>query len=158
MTGRKERPMKPAILLVLVLAACSDDPAPGATIKTATPDRLMPSDDSSNDLTITVRYDDGDGDLGGGVAAVHDCRASELVTELAIPEIAAETGQHITGTLELHINDIGAIAAAALPDACDELGVAALAASTAVFCVVLTDAAGHRGGGDCTQPIELASP
>ena len=155
--------MKPAIvlalaLLALVAAACSDDPAPGATIKTATPNQLVPSDDARNDLTITVRYDDGDGDLGGGVAAVHDCRASELVTELAIPQIAADAGQHITGTLELHVNDIGAIEGAALPDACDELGVAALAADTAVFCVVLTDAAGHRGGGDCTQPITLASP
>ena len=150
--------MKPAILLVLVLAACSDDPAPGASIKTATPAQLVPSDDARNDLTIAVRYDDSDGDLGGGVAAVHDCRATELVTELAIPQIAAETGQHITGTLELHVNDIGAIEAAALPDACDELGVATLPANTAVFCVVLTDAAGHRGGGDCTQPIGLASP
>ena len=153
--------MKPAILLVLVVlvvAACSDDPAPGATIKTATPDQLVPSDDARNDLTITVRYDDGDGDLGGGVAEVHDCRAAELVTGLAIPQIAAETGQHITGTLELHVNDIGELAAAELPDVCDELGVAKLAAGTAVFCVVLEDAAGHRGGGDCTQPIDLASP
>ena len=150
--------MKPAILLVLVIAACSDDPAPAASIKSATPGQLVPSDDARNDLTIAVRYDDSDGDLGGGVAAVHDCRASELVTELGIPQIAAETGQHITGTLELHVNDIGAIAAGALPEACDELGVAKLADDTAVFCVVLEDAAGHRGGGDCTQPIQLASP
>jgi len=150
--------MKPAILLVLVIAACSDDPAPAATIKSAAPNQLVPSDDARNDLTISVGYDDGDGDLGGGIAAVHDCRTAELVTELVIPEIAAETGQHITGTLELHVNDIGAITAGALPEACDELGVAKLADDTAVFCVVLEDAAGHRGGGDCTQPIQLASP
>jgi hypothetical protein len=150
--------MKLAIALVVAVAACSDDPAPGATIKTAAPDQLVPSDDARNDLTIAVRYDDGDGDLGGGVARVHDCRAAELVTELAIPQIAAETGQHITGTLELHVNDIGELAAAALPDVCDELGVATLAAGTTVFCVVLEDAAGHRGGGDCTLSIELASP
>jgi len=150
--------MKHAILLALVLAACSDDPAPGATIKSATPDQLVPSDDARNDLTISVRYDDSDGDLGGGLADIYDCRGASVMTELAIPEIAAETGQHITGTLELHVNDIGALASSALPDACDELGVKPLAKDTAVFCVVLEDAAGHRGGGDCTQPIEIAAP
>jgi hypothetical protein len=152
--------MKLAILLAVcpVAAACSDDPAPGVSIMSATPGQLVPSHDARNDLTIAVRYDDSDGDLGGGVAEVHDCRASAAMTALAIPEIAEERGQHITGTLELHVNDIGALSAGALPGACDELGVVALAAGTAVFCVVLEDAAGHRGGGDCTQPIEIAEP
>jgi hypothetical protein len=152
--------MKLAILLVVsaVVAACSDDPAPGVTIKSATPDQLVPSDDTRNDLTIAVRYDDSDGDLGGGIVDVYDCRAAAAMTELAIPQIAADRGQHIAGTLELHVNDVGALASGALPQTCDELGVAALAANTAVFCVVLEDAAGHRGGGDCTQPIEIAAP
>src|SRR5262249_18478205 len=138
--------------------ACTSDPAPSATITSATPDQLMPADDALDDLTISLRYDDGDGDLGGGVAEVHDCRTDELKIELAIPPIAAERGRHITGTLELHVNNIGAIDADALPKACADLGVAALAANTAVFCVVLVDTAGHHGGGDCTQPIQIASP
>lgn len=147
--------MKPAILLVL-LVACTPDPAPSASIESVTPDQLMPSDDARDDLTIKLHYDDGDGDLGGGVAEVHDCRADDVVVELGIPEIAAEKDRHITGTLELHVNDIGAIAATALPRPCADLGVAALAADTAVFCVVLVDKAGHRGDGDCTRPITLA--
>lgn len=154
--------MKPAILFVpwfvLFVAACADDPAPSATIKSVTPDQLMPSDDALDDLTITLRYDDGDGDLGGGVADVYDCRAGDVMIELAIPPIAADSGQHITGTLELHVNDIGQLASTALPEVCAELGVGELAPSTAVFCVVLVDAAGHQGGGDCTQPIALAPP
>jgi hypothetical protein len=149
-------PMKPAILLVLFAAACTDDPAPSATIQMATPDQLTPSDDALDDLTIQLRYDDRDGDLGGGVAEVYDCRADGVTIELPIPPIATDADQHITGTLELHVNDIGAITSTALPQVCAELGVSELAANAAVFCVVLADAAGHRGDGDCTQPIELA--
>jgi hypothetical protein len=151
--------MKPAILPVLLiacLAACTDDPAPSATIEAATPDQLTPSDDTLDDLTIQLRYDDRDGDLGGGVADVYDCRADGVMIELPIPPIAADADQHITGTLELHVNDIGAVTSTALPEVCAALGVRELAANAAVFCVVLADAAGHRGGGDCTPPIELA--
>ena len=144
--------------LVLSAAACTDDPAPNATIKSATPDQLTPSDDTQDDLTIQLRYDDHDGDLGGGVADVYDCRAGEVMIELPIPPIAADTGQHITGTLELHVNDIGAITATTMPKTCADLGVQELAANTAVFCVVLADAAGHRGSGDCTQPIAIVPP
>ena len=72
------------------LAACAADIAPSAEIQSATPDQLTPSDDASDDLTIALRYDDGDGDLGGGVADVYDCRADGVVTELAIPPIAAD--------------------------------------------------------------------
>jgi hypothetical protein len=148
--------MKPAILLALVVAACAADSAPNATIESVTPDQLMASDDSRDDLTITVRYEDGDGDLGGGVAEVHDCRAADVVLALAIPEIAAEPDLHITGTLELHVNDIGAIDATALPRVCRDLGVSEIADGAAVFCVVLADAGGLRGEGDCTPEIELS--
>jgi hypothetical protein len=148
--------IKPAILLALCAAACAADPTPSAAIESATPDQLTPSNDALDDLTIVLRYDDGDGDLGGGVAEVHDCRADGLVIELAIPPIATERDQHITGALELHVNDVGDVAAGALPRACADLGAAAPAADTAVFCVVLTDAAGHRGDGDCTRPIAVA--
>lgn len=150
--------MKPQILLVVLAAACTADPAPSATISSVTPDQLMPADDARDDLTIALRYDDDDGDLGGGVAEIHDCRADDVVLELAIPQIASEPDRHITGTLELHVNDIGAIASTVLPRVCSDLGVRELAASSAVFCVVLADAAGHRGDGDCTKPIELAQP
>jgi len=157
--------MKPAISIVpwfapwlALFAACADDPAPNATIKSVTPDQLMPTDDAQDDLTIQLRYDDGDGDLGGGVADVYDCRSQDVMIELPIPSIAADAGLHITGTLELHVNDIGAITSTAMPQVCADLGVKALAANTAVFCVVLADMAGHRGGGDCTQPITLAQP
>ena len=157
--------MKPAISIVpwfapwlALFAACADDPAPSATIKSVTPDQLMPSDDAQDDLTIQLRYDDSDGDLGGGVADVYDCRSSDVMIELPIPPIAADAGLHITGTLELHVNDIGAITSTAMPQVCADLGVKALAANTAVFCVVLADMAGHRGGGDCTQPVALAQP
>jgi hypothetical protein len=147
-----------AVLAAAAVAACSDDPAPRATIESVLPDQLVPSDDARNDLTIAVRYDDSDGDLGSGVVDIYDCRAAAAMTELAIPDIAPERGQHIAGMLELHVNDIGDLASGPLPEACDERGVRPPAAGTAVFCVVLVDAAGHRGGGDCTKPIEIAQP
>ena len=143
-------------MLALVLLGCSDpDVAPSVTVTAATPEALSPDDDTLDDLTITLRYDDGDGDLGEGIAQVHDCRADGLVTELAIPAIARTTGDHITGTLELHVNDVGAVTASALPDVCADLGVAELADDEAVFCVILIDAAGHSGRGDCTTAILL---
>jgi hypothetical protein len=149
-----------SVLLAAILAgACgTDDPAPIATVMSATPEALTPSDDRLDDLTITVAYDDADGDLGDGLAQVYDCRADGLVTELIIPAIAPDhvIGTHITGTLELHVNDVGAVTASTLPAACDDLGVAALSANASVFCVILIDAAEHVGPGDCTQEISLA--
>jgi hypothetical protein len=148
-------------LLVLLgsgLAACADaDPNPTATITAATPETLAPDDDLRDDITITVRYDDGDGDLGDGLAEIHDCRADDLITELPIPAIAPDglVGEHITGTIELHVNDVGVVASTELPEVCADLGVAELAGPETVFCVVLVDAAGHRGDGDCTGAIAL---
>jgi hypothetical protein len=154
--------MKPSIglaLLALLAAAACSDSAPSVSVTAATPDQLVPSDDALDDLVITVEYEDGDGDLGGGAAEVYDCRADGLRSDLPLPLIAPEAvvGDPIRGTLELHVNDVGAIAAGAVPDACRDLGVAAVAASSAVFCVILVDAAGHAGDGDCTREIGLTA-
>ncbi|HWO18481.1 MAG TPA: hypothetical protein VNO30_06880 [Kofleriaceae bacterium] len=148
-----------ALFAASLAAACTgDDTAPSASVVSAAPDRIIPSDDTADDLVITVAYGDGDGDLGGGTAEVHDCRADGLLTALPLPQIAPESviGEPIKGTLELHVNDIGAIAAGAPPAACRDLGIEAVDGAAAVFCVILVDAAGHAGDGDCTQPIALA--
>lgn len=146
------------VVLLVVLAACGGvSDAPNATVKSATPDELVTSDDALDDVTITVDFDDGDGDLGTGFAEVHDCRADGIVTELVLPAIAPanRVGDSISGTLELHVNDVGSIAIGAQPDVCADLGIAPLAADQTVFCVVLVDAKGHRGDGDCTTAITL---
>lgn len=147
--------MKLALLAATAIAACAADPAPSAEVRSVAPDRVTPLDDALDDVTITVRYDDGDGDLGGGTAEIRDCRADDLVIDLAIPQIAPQAGDHITGTLELHVNDIGDLTPSALPRPCADLGVAPLATATTVFCVTLVDAAGHRGRGDCTTPVAV---
>lgn len=147
-------------MLATVLAACgSDSPAPGVKIDAVTPDTLTMSDDAANDVTITVGYEDADGDLGGGLAEVHDCRADALVTMLAIPPIASPdrvaAKDPISGKLDLYVDDVGPSAAAPLPATCSDLGVAALADGQTVMCVILVDTAGHRGQGDCTSMITL---
>jgi hypothetical protein len=148
-----------ASLVASLGAACTDSVAPSARVQSATPDQLVPSDDALDDLVIAVAYDDGDGDLGGGTAEVHDCRADGLRIDLPIPDIAPDAviGKPIAGTLELHVNDVGAIAAGAAPDVCRDLGVADVGVGSAVFCVVLVDAAGHAGDGDCTSAITLTT-
>lgn len=151
----------PLVLLAALaaLAGCgSDSPAPSVTVESVTPDHVTLSDDAANDVELIVRYSDGDGDLGGGTAEIHDCRADALVTSLAIPAIASpdRIGQPISGELDLYVTDIGPAATEAVPATCKELGVAALDASTTVLCVVLVDAKGHRGTGDCSKPITLS--
>jgi hypothetical protein len=145
-----------SVIILLALAACSDDPAPSATIEKVAPEALTASDDTTNDLTITLKYSDGDGDLGGGTAEVQDCRADDLATQIAIPAIAKAKGDHITGELDVIVNDVGSVTADSMPAACSDLGVAALAPDQSVFCVVLVDAAGHRGTGSCTKAIAIA--
>lgn len=148
-------------LALLVACGGDDDPAPTVEIRAAAPDMLVPSDDTRDDLMITVGYRDADADLGTGHATVHDCRAEGLVTDLTLPAIASEeaieAGVPITGELVLPVNDVGAVMpATAAPAACADLGVGAPAIGVAIFCVVLTDAAGHVGPGDCTDPIAIA--
>jgi hypothetical protein len=146
--------MRKTLGLVAMLAACSDDVAPNVTVEHATPDSLTMSDDAANDLTITVGYDDGDGDLGGGTAEIHDCRSDAYQTIFAIPELVA-SHEHITGRIDLYVNDVGVVAPDTLPKTCADLGVKPLADMQAIFCIVLVDTAGHRGTGDCTPPISL---
>jgi hypothetical protein len=147
-------------VLAFALAGCGqDDPAPSVAVESATPDRLTMSDDAANDVTVRVRYDDADGDLGGGTAEVHDCRGDQLVTSLPIPPIAPDNlvadKAHITGTLELHVNDIGAARSTGIPTPCYELGIDPQPIDQTVLCVFLIDAAGHHGAGDCTKTIAL---
>jgi hypothetical protein len=151
--------MNKLVLAFVGLAACgTSDINPNARVESATPDTLVADDDHLDDLTITVAYEDGDGDLGGGTAELHDCRGGALVTTLPIPAIAPDAiagEKPITGTLDIHVNDVGAIDAEAVPQLCAALGVGAMTAGQAVFCVVLVDKAGHHGAGDCTQPITI---
>jgi hypothetical protein len=155
---------KVVLCSVLGAAACgSPDPTPSVAVVSAMPGELDPADDAADDLTIVIEYADGDADLGGGVAAVHDCRADDLVTSLEIPPIASDEaiaeGVPISGTLELVVADIGEVApASAAPAACADLGVAAPAAGSATFCVILHDSAGNQSTGDCTEPIAILAP
>lgn len=146
------------LLLITALAACGGaSDTPDVTVKAVTPEELVTSDDALDDVTITVDFDDGDGDLGLGIAEIHDCRSDGTITELPLPAIASEKreGDHISGTLELHVNDVGLIALGTQPALCQDLGVASLDASQTVFCVVLVDQKGHKADGDCTAPITL---
>jgi hypothetical protein len=153
--------MRTISFILFGLAACGGaGVAPSATIASATPETLDPAYDSADDLTIVVDYADGDGDLGEGVAAIHDCRDDGLVTELELPKIASDQavaeGVPIAGQLTLTVADVGVVEVDdAAPDACAELGVGAPVDGAAVFCVVLRDAAGHDGDGDCTAPITI---
>jgi len=141
----------------------SEEVAPSASIVEVAPDSLDPARDDADDLTIRVEYADGDADLGGGTASIHDCRSDGLVAQLAIPPIASEEavakGVPIEGILDLIVNDVGWVEpAGAAPPACAEQGAPAPQAESAVFCVVLTDIAGHAGAGDCTSPVAIAAP
>lgn len=149
-------------ILFVAAVACGDaDPAPVATVVEFTPESLDPADDNADDLTIVVDYADSDGDLGEGTAAVHDCRAEDLVVSFALPPIASETAiadrVPIEGTLTVVVADVGDVPAESRPPlACEDLGVEAVGDGQAVFCIVLTDAAGNTGPGDCTGAVAIA--
>jgi hypothetical protein len=151
--------MRRVLVLLLLASACTDDdPAPTVHVVSATPDQLDPANDLVDDVRILVEYEDADGDLGEGIAEIHDCRDATLLTQLPIPAIAGESmlGSRIKGSMDLFVNDVGAASAGTMPSVCDELGVAALSAGETIFCVVLVDAAEHAGPGDCTTAITLA--
>ena len=154
--------MRRYLVLILLAGACgSDDPAPTVTVVSASPDQLYTENDLKDDIRILVEYEDADGDLGDGIAQVHDCRSETLVTALPIPAIAPDgvvkDGSHIKGSLDLYVNDVGAGAASTMPSVCSDLGVGALGTDETVFCIVLVDAAAHEGAGDCTPTIKLSA-
>lgn len=141
------------------LFGCSGS-APTVEILETSPDALSASDDSGDDLTITVRYFDPDGDLGQGTARIVDCRAEGLVTFVPIPRIAGDEavlrGVPITGEMSLVVSDIGAVEpSGTVPAACAELGVEAMPGGAPVFCLALADAEGHESDGACTLPVPL---
>jgi hypothetical protein len=152
------------VVMVLAVAGCGEaEVAPSAVILEVEPEELDPARDDADDLTIRLEYADGDADLGTGIAAVHDCRADGLVVELAIPPLASEKavdeGVPIEGVIELIVNDIGWVEAESdAPPECADLGAPDPGDGEAVFCVVLTDAAGHSGKGDCSSPVAIAAP
>lgn len=144
-------------ITVCALYGCAGE-APVVEILDASPPELSAADDTKDDLTIRLRYSDPDGDLGGGVAAIHDCRAEGLVAELPIPEIAnaeaVEAGVAIEGELTLVVADVGALTPTdTAPAACADLGVGAPDGGKQAFCVFLTDAAGNESAGACTRPV-----
>lgn len=150
-----------ALALGLALAGCGGGEAPTVRVISATPTELDPARDDADDLTVRVAYADPDGDLGGGVAEIHDCRAEGLVFEVALPSIASQAavdrGVSIEGELALVVADVGAAEAQPEPSsACRELGVGAPRGGAQALCVVLVDAAGHASDGDCTDPIRVS--
>ena len=156
--------MRRHLLWLFAAVACGggDDASPSAAVVEVAPETLDPGRDDADDLTLTVDYIDGDADLGGGIARVHDCRADGVVVDLAIPLIASEEavdeGVPIEGRLLLHVSDIGWIEPEASPaPACADLGVEAIDPDQAVFCVVLVDAASHAGDGDFSPPVSVVA-
>lgn len=149
------------LALALPLPACgAGGEEPTVSVMSASPLELDPARDDADDLTVRVAYTDPDGDLGGGVARIHDCRAEGLVFEVPLPTIASQEavdqGVSIEGELALVVTDVGA--AEALPEppaACRELGVGAPSGGAQALCVVLVDAAGHASEGDCTDAIRV---
>jgi hypothetical protein len=151
-----------ACAAVAAVGACSDGgAAPEAVVLSVTPELLDPSRDDADDLSLIVSYRDGDGDLGGGIAEVHDCRAEGITIVYDIPSIASDeavdAGVPIEGRLELIVNDVGLIDIdSEPPEICAEMGVAAPVEGEVRFCVVPVDAAGHVGIGDCGAPVAIA--
>jgi hypothetical protein len=141
------------------LAGCGD-PVPEVEILDVTPAVIDPGADDANDVQVRVSYVDDDGDLGGGVAEISDCRAVGLVTEVTLPSIANEEavadGASIDGELVLAVTDVLAVDDAP-GDGCAAFGAAAPAAGQTSFCVVLVDAAGNRSDADCSQPVALTA-
>jgi hypothetical protein len=147
-----------ALLLCVFAAAGCGDPVPEVEILEVTPTVVDPAADAGNDVRLRLRYADGDGDLGSGVAEVTDCRRAGLVTEVALPAIASDEavaeGVSIDGELVVAVADVLAVESAT-GDGCTAFGAAAPGAGQASFCVVLVDTSDNRSEADCSDPIQL---
>jgi hypothetical protein len=150
--------------IVLISAACSGaDGAPGVLrieLLSYSPEQLIASDDLKDDLALVVHYDDPDGDLGGGMAEVQDCRGAALHSVLDLPAIASAEAiaakARITGELTLHVEDIGPLTeVGALPALCREGEAQPPRAGEARFCLRLVDSAGHVSNVVCTGAIAV---
>ncbi len=161
------RPSLPSALVlgaavgVFVGAGCGGEPAP-PTVRVIgqAPPALVVGADAEDDVSLRLAFEDGDGDLGGGVMTVHDCRTTDGRLELPIPELASEAvrdrGQPISGELIALVPDVAAADGGPAPF-CSRLGADA-SASSLVLCVELRDSAGNASDGACSEPIPVSAP
>jgi hypothetical protein len=150
--------VKRALVLGAILTCgCGSEPAPVVEILEVTPDAVVAALDAQNDVTLRLHYSDEDGDLGDGIAEIHDCRVEGLVTRIELPPIANENatseGVAIEGELSLLVEDISELEPGA--PGCAAFGQPAPAEGELTLCAVLIDAAGHASAADCTDGIHL---
>jgi hypothetical protein len=151
------------VLGVAWLLGCGADPVPPTvSIISQAPSTIVLGVDDEDDVSLRLAYEDGDGDIGGGVVHVHDCRDSDGLLELPIPTVASpeivEQQQSITGELIALVPDISAAPSGATPaNMCSELGVV-LADDELIFCIVIEDNAKQQSTGVCSAVFALAGP
>ena len=153
------RAFLPSILVSssALVCGCTSD-APAIEITQVVSQELHVDDDRLDDLVLHVRYEDADGDLGGGQVVVHDCRDAAFVSRFPIDPIATpdavEAGIAIEGEIVITIADVEMIAPAVKrPELCVTAG-----AAVGAFCVVIEDAAGNPSNGACTGAITYVVP
>jgi hypothetical protein len=148
---------------VLLALGCGSDPvAPEVSIVAQAPSSLVLGVDEEDDVSLRLGYEDGDGDLGGGVVHIYDCREEGASIALPIPEVASpeavEDRTPISGELLALVPDIATASSDAEPAAlCQEQGVS-VAAGELVMCVTLEDAAAQQSVPTCSAPFSLAAP
>jgi hypothetical protein len=151
--------MRRAIYASLFVAwGCGSDPAPQVEILEVTPTDIVTSIDARNDVKLRLHYFDDNGDLGEGLAEIHDCRVDGLVTTLLLPPIANEDAVvadvAIEGELSLLVNDVTDVSGT---PGCSAFGQPAPAPGQLSLCVVLVDLAWNRSEADCSQPIAFTT-
>ncbi len=145
------------------LLGCGTDPvAPTVSIIAQAPSSLVVGLDEQDDVSLRLAYEDGDGDLGGGILIIRDCRDARTALELPIPPIAApeevEDARPISGELLALVPDIAVAAPGATPSAvCQAMGVLA-STEELVLCVELIDDAGQKSNRACSAPFAVTVP
>ncbi len=148
------------LLLAVGTAACGADPAPPSlSIIAQAPEMLTIGSDTEDDVTLRLGYEDEDGDVGGGVIFIVDCRDDSRVIEAPIPTVASaevvENEQPLSGELIALVPDIPSVADDATPAAlCNELDVVATEGEL-VMCARMQDSAGNESNGACSAPFTL---